>query len=280
MRVRVVTDSSTNVPDSYLARLGIVETPAIVIFGAESFLNKVELSSEEFYRRLATAGRLPTTAQPSPKQFADSYHRLAAEGAEEAIVVCVSGAMSGTLNSAIMAGEAAPLKIHPWDSMNASVGAAWQAIAAAEMAQEGLPVATLLERLAAIRARIQTATVPATLRYLVASGRVPKLRGNLGDLLNVKPILAMVGGWLEPVGRARGHRRALAAMIDRVATGLGDRLARVGIAHGNVPAAAEEFLADVRARVNVAEAFITDIGPTLATLAGPGIIALAAYTVE
>src|SRR5512136_1686859 len=103
MRVRVLTDSSTNVPDSYLAQLDIIELPALVNFGTQSFLNRIELSTEEFYRRLATADKLPTTAQPSPKQFVAAYEQAAAEGADEAIVVVVSGRMSGTLNAAALA---------------------------------------------------------------------------------------------------------------------------------------------------------------------------------
>ncbi len=114
MRVRVLTDSSTNVPDSTLAQLRIIELPALVNFGTQSFLNKVELSTEEFYRRLAAADTLPTTAQPSPKQFAAAYEyeQAAAEGADEAIVVVVSGRMSGTLNTAAVAAETAPIKVH------------------------------------------------------------------------------------------------------------------------------------------------------------------------
>jgi len=280
MRIRVVTDSSTNVPDSYLHQLGIIETPAIVNFGAESFLNKAELSVEEFYRRLAAADELPTTSQPTPRQFLDAYQHLANEGAAEIVAVCVSGKMSGTLNSAIIAAHEAPVRVHTWDTESASLGAGWQAIAAAEMAQEGVSSATLLEQLATIRQRMQTAATPATLRNLVASGRVPRLRGNLGDLLNVKPILSMINGMLEPVSQARGRRQALAKMIERVVAAVGERPVRVGIAHANIAQEAAEFLETVRGRLNAAEEVITDIGPALAALAGPGILVLAAYAVE
>ena len=82
------------------------------------------------------------------------------------------------------------------------------------------------------------------------------------------------------MGQARGYRRALAAVLERVAAGLGDRPARVGIAHANAPDAAEAFLVEVRARINVVEAVVTEIGPALATFGGPGIIALSAYTLK
>ena len=280
MRVRVLTDSSTNVPDSYLAQLSIIELPALVNFGTQSFLNKVELSTEEFYRRLAAADTLPTTAQPLPKQFAAGYEQAAAEGADEAIVVVVSGRMSGTLNTAAVAAETAPIKVHLWDSMSASMGAGWQAIAAAEMARDGLDASVILARLEPIRARVQAVTTPATLRYLIAGGRAPRLKGNIGEVLDIKPILAMVDGLLDPVGQARGRRKAVAAVLNRVAEAVGDKPARVAVTHANVPDEAAQFAQTVQTRLNVAELVVTDLGPVLATLAGPGIMALCAYTLE
>ncbi|MDQ1301947.1 MAG: hypothetical protein QG637_1869 [Chloroflexota bacterium] len=279
MRVRVVTDSSTNVPDSYLAQLKIVELPALVNFGAESFLNKIEISTEEFYRRLAAAAKLPTTAQPTPQQFAAAYAQLAAEGAQEVIAVVVSGRMSGTMNSAIVAAEDAPLKVHIWDSMSASMGAGWQAIAAAELARDGQAAAAILAQLEPIRGRMHTETTPATLRNLIASGRAPRLKGSIGELLDIKPILAMVDGLLEPVGQARGRRKALAELLNRAAGAMGDKPARVAVAHANVPEEAAQFAQAIQARLNVTELVVTDLGPVLATLAGPGLIAVCAYTV-
>jgi DegV family protein with EDD domain len=280
MRIRVVTDSSTNVPEAELARLNIAEVPAIVNFGAESFLNKVEISTEEFYRRLAAAEKLPTTAQPTPQQFAQAYARLAAEGADEIIAVTVSSKLSGTLSSAVLAAEHAAVKVHLWDSLSASIGGGLQAIAAAEMVRDGLASAELLQRLAGIRKRMQTATTPATLRYLVASGRAPKLQSSIGELLDIKPILAVIDGLLEPVSKARGRRRALQAMLDLVAGTVGDLPARVAVAHANVADEAREFLQAVKARIRTTEPLLTELGPVLATLAGPGLIALAAYTLE
>ena len=280
MRIRVVTDSSTNVPEAELARLNIAEVPAVVNFGAESFLNKVEISTEEFYRRLAAAEKLPTTAQPTPQQFAQAYARLAAEGADEIIAVTVSSKLSGTLSSAVLAAEHAAVKVHLWDSLSASIGGVLQAIAAAEMVRDGLASAELLQRLAGIRKRMQTATTPATLRYLVASGRAPKLQSSIGELLDIKPILAVIDGLLEPVSKARGRRRALQAMLDLVAGTVGDLPARVAVAHANVADEAREFLEAVKTRIRTVEPLLTELGPVLATLAGPGLIALAAYTLE
>lgn len=278
MRVRVVTDSSTNVPDSYLDRLKIIEMPALVNFDGQSFRNKVDISAEEFYRRLAATDKLPTTAQPSPQQFAIAYEGLAAAGAEDVIAVVVSGKMSGTLNSATVAAENAPLKVHLWDSQNAALGAGWQAIAAAEMAQDGLDATAILAELAGIRARMQTLFTPATLRNLIASGRAPRLKGNIGEVLDIKPILAMLEGMLEPAGQARGRRRATGELLNRISETVGDKPVRVGVGHADIPAEAAQFAEVVRGRLNVAELITTDVGPVLATLGGPGLLALCVYT--
>ncbi len=280
MRIRVVTDSSANVPDGYLSRLGIAEAPALVNFAGRSYLNKVELSNEEFYRRLAASDVLPTTSQPTPGHFADAYARLAAEGAKEIIAVCVSGRLSGTLNSATLAARQAPVPVHLWDSLNASIGAGWQAIAAAEMAAAGLEPAAILARLAALRDRMQVIFTPASLRHIIASGRVPKLRGTVGELLNIKPILVAAHGLLEPVTQVRTRRRALEVMVERLASALGMRPLRLAVGHANARDEAEAYMATIRGRLNVAEGVVFDVGPALATLGGPGLIGVCAHTLE
>ena len=188
MAVRIITDSSANIPDEYLSRLGIIEAPAVVNFGQESFLYKVELSLEAFYERLATADRLPTTAQPSPQQFVDAYRQAAAEGADEILAITVSSKASGTYSSAVAALEYAPIPTRVWDTQHVSMAAGWQGIAAAEMAAAGAGADQILARLDRLRARMRMAFTPANLKYIIASGRVPRLQGAIGELLNIKPV--------------------------------------------------------------------------------------------
>ncbi|OQA46350.1 MAG: DegV domain-containing protein [Chloroflexi bacterium ADurb.Bin325] len=276
MSLKIVTDSSTSVPAEQLARLGIIEVQASVNFGEESFLHS-ELSLADFYVRLAAAERPPTTSQPVPAAFLKAYEQAAAEGADEVIVVCVSGRLSGTLGSAVIAAEDAPLKVYPWDSEHVSLAGGWQAIAAGELAQAGWPTDAVLARLADIRQRTFLAFVPASLKHLVASGRVPKVRGAVGDLLSIKPIISAGNGLLEPTGQARGQRRALEALLDRAVDAVGDRPIRMAVAHANAAEQAGELAVAARRVLNVAEEFIYDVGPVLAALAGPGVLGLGAY---
>lgn len=277
MGLRVITDSSTSVPPEYLDRLNIIEVPASVNFGSESFLRS-ELSLEAFYARLATSDQLPTTSQPMPASFVQAYAQAAAEGADEIVAVCVASRLSGTLNSAVIAAaETQGPKVHIWDTEHVSIAAGWQALAAGEMVKAGWSSEAVLARLADIRSRTFLAFVPASLKYLVASGRVPKMRGAVGDLLSIKPIITGQGGLLEPTGQVRGQRRALETLLERAVTAMGDRPIRLAIAHANVPDQAAELFGAARGRLNVAEHFVYDVGPVLAALAGPGVLGISAY---
>lgn len=279
MRVRIVTDSSTNIPDATLARLEIVEAPAVVNFGQESFLYKVELSLQDFYRRLASAEQLPTTAGPPPQQFVEAFQRAADEGAEHIIAVTVSSRASGTHDSAVIAAKQAPVPVTVWDALHVSMAAGWQTIAAAEMVRDGLGVEAILARLAELRSRVQMTFSPANLKYIIASGRVPRLRGTVGDLLNIKPVMVTQDGRLEPVAQVRTQHKAQEHMIDLVAGALGDAPARVAVGHCNVSDAAAAFFERVRARIDVKEHVIVDLG-MLAALGGPGLLGLACHRVE
>jgi DegV family protein with EDD domain len=279
MPVRIVTDSSTNVPEDYLKRLNIIEVPAVINFGQDSYLYKVEMPLDEFYRRMLSTDRLPTTAQPPPEEFLKAYQRAADEGATEVVAVTVSSRASGTYNSAVIAAELAPLPVQVFDTLHVSMAAGFQTIEAAEGVLAGLNVAEILTRLEGIRARLQMAFSPANLRHLVASGRVPRLQAWIGDLLNIKPVVVTIDGVLEPVTRVRTQRKAQEYMIDLISGAVGPAPARVAVGHCNVPDEAAAFAEQVRQHFNVTEFVLFDLG-MLAALGGPGLLGLGAYTVE
>lgn len=284
MTVRVICDSSINVPDAYLDSLRIVECPALVIFGDEVYLNKVEIVDAEFYRRLAHLpknARLPTTAQPTPRQFTQAIEQVKAEGASSIVITTVSAKLSGTHNSAVQAAELEQdLPVFVWDTASASLGGGWQTIVAAEMALAGASFEVVVAALPDIQRRIVTVFTVNTLKHLVAGGRLSPVQGMMGTLLNVKPMLIIDEGLLKPIGRERGRKSAKAALIDLVRNRVGDRPVRIAIVNANVPDEAYAFEPDVRAALNVQELIVVELGPALAAQAGPGVIALGALQVE
>ena len=284
MTVRVICDSSINVPDSFLASLRIVECPALVIFSDEVFLNKVEIVDAEFYRRLAhlpKGARLPTTAQPTPRQFTQAIEQVKAEGASSIVITTVSAKLSGTHNSAVQAAELEhDVPVFVWDTNSVSMGGGWQTIIAAEMAQAGASFADIVAMVPKLPQRIVTVFTVDTLKYLVAGGRLSPVQGMMGTLLNVKPMLIIDDGLLKPIGRERGRKSAKAALIDLVLKHVGDSPVRIAIVNANVPDEAKAFEPAVREALNVQELIVVELGPVLAAQAGPGVIAWGALQVE
>lgn len=281
MMVRVVCDSSNSLPDDLISRLNITEIPALVNVatpqGIKSYRNKIELSIEEFYQILLSGNKLPTTSQPTPQHFADAFRAL--PGEEDILCITVSSALSGTYASAIAAVELVPdHKITVWDAKGASMDSGWQIVVAAEMAQQGASLADIMAKLPIVRDNTHTFFTTETLKYLAASGRVPRLSAGIGNLLDVKPILRfMHDGTIQPIARVRGRKRSLEDIISRAQEIFGERPVRVAVVNARCAPEAERFNSEVRQRLHVVDVQVIEIGPVLAALAGPGAMGLAIY---
>ena len=284
-RARIVVDSSSNVPQMLLAEYKMLEVPTLVNFGTESLRNNVELASDVFYARLTQSTQLPTTSQPPPSFFVEAYQQAFAEGAEHILVITVSHKFSGTFASAQTATQEFPQEVAAgrftlWDSASASIGSGWQALIAARMFEQGVELATLLARLEKIRATTVGYVTLENLKYAARSGRVSNLQAGIGDLLQVKPVMEVIQGRFAPVGRVRGRKRAIRDVIDRFHASVGDRPVNLAVAHANTQGEAAELAAEVRNTLNIQELYTVDIGPAIATLTGPGTIALLGHPVD
>jgi len=275
--IRLVCDSSCNVPQTYQEKLGIIQVPAWVNFAdGTSLRNGVDISDAEFYRRLQTERQLPTTSQPTPEDFIQAIE--AAEG-DEFVIAAVSSKMSGTFNSALQAAAllSGRKKVHTYDTLNASMGSGWQIIAGAEAAAAGADAEGVLAALRAARDRMFTCFTIDTLKYLAASGRAPMLQAMMGNLLDIKPLMQIQDGTLHLVQRVRGRQKSKRELVEMAASHVGDRPVRVAIVNANVPDEAAGLADDVRARLNCREIQIVELGPVLGALAGPGTLAIAAF---
>lgn len=279
MTLRIICDSSCTIPEHYQESLSIAQVPAWINFAdGTSLRNGIDISDVEFYARLEREKHLPTTAQPTPHEFAEA---IEATGADEVIVAAVSSKLSGTYASAVQSAEyVSNQKVYPFDTLGVSMGAAWPIIAGAELAQQGVDVQTVLAEMERVRSEIEMAFVIDTLKYLVAGGRAPAVQGMVGSLLNIKPLLEITEGKIEVVEKVRGRKRSKRALLDRMVKWAGDRPLRLGVINANVPDEASEFADMVIERLNVRELEIIELGPVVGILAGPGTLALAAYPVE
>ncbi|HMN27529.1 MAG TPA: DegV family protein [Caldilineaceae bacterium] len=280
-QTRVVVDSSSNVPVALQVRHRMLEVPTLVNFGAESFRNNVDLTAEQFYNRIAENSQWPTTSQPPPAFFADAYRQAFAEGATHLVVCTASAKFSGTFRAAQSAAAEFGLdRFTLWDSDSASMGSGWQALLAARWLEVGISREQLVERLDKVRAATRGYATIESLKYAARSGRLSNFQAGVGDLLQVKAILEVTHGRFSAIGRVRGRSRSLREMIDRFIADMDQRPVNIAIGHGNAPEEAARVAEDAQARLNVRELYIVEIGPAIASLAGPGIIGILGHPAD
>ncbi len=278
--IRMVVDTSSNVPDALLAQYNMIEVAAIVNFGTDSYLNKAELGEEAFYRMFAAAEEIPTTSQPTPGQFAAAYQQAFDEGADHIVLVTVSSKLSGTYSSAVLGAEKFDQsRFTLWDSLSASIGGGLQAIAGARAIAAGADVAGVRAAMQRVRSETYALLTVETLKYLAKSGRVSNLRAGVGDLLGVKPILTLDDGFLIHSGQARGRKRSKKEMVDKMVERFGSDAVVLAVAHSNVLAEAQDYLATLQSVLNIQESYVIDIGPAIASLAGEGVLAVLTHPV-
>ncbi len=280
--VALVTDSSADLADSVLDRHHIALVPLQVVFGTETFRDRVELKPEEFYRRLRTARELPTTSQPTPADFVRVLRDARAE-ADEVVAVLLSASLSGTFASAQAAVRAAGISgVHLVDSRSASLGLGMLALRGAELAAAGWSGGTIARELERIRGQAGMLLTVDRYDNLLRSGRVSRGKAWIAGMLDVKPVLSLdAAGRVIPVDRVRGKD----SLIPRVLALLDKRLTprpiviRFGVAHAEAPEMAERVRNALVAAYQPRECFVAPATGVLATHVGPGAWAIF-YQVE
>ena len=272
-QVAIVTDSSADLPDSVLDRHGIALVPLQVMFGNTTFRDRVELTPDQFYRRLRQSPELPTTSQPAPAAFIQAF-RDARQEADEVVAVLLGSNLSGTFGSAQAAVRAGGVQgVHLVDTRLASLGVGLLALRGAELAALGWNG----ERIAAelTRLRSQCGMLLTVDRYdnLLRSGRISRGKAWLAGMLDVKPILSFdVQGQVVPIERVRGREnleaRVLALLEERLTPR--PRALRFGVAHADAPAAAQRISAALIGKYQPQDCFVSLATGVLGTHVGPG----------
>lgn len=216
-RVAIVTDSTCDLDDATLARLGVLRVPLKVLFGDESFRDWVDLEPAEFYKKLVASDILPKTSQPSPADFLAVYNALAVEGFSGIVSIHLSGDLSGTCESAYMAADDSPIPVHVIDSRTVSQGLGLIVKGAAAARDEGLDLEAVVDKTQKIVDSLRVVFVLETLEYLVKGGRAGRAAGLAASLLNIKPVLEVKGGVVEPFAKVKGRKRAITEIADAVA---------------------------------------------------------------
>lgn len=276
----IVTDSTADIPEELIQRLGIRVVPLKVMFGEEALLDGVDIKAAEFYRRLSGTEKLPTTSQPSPADFTAEYLRIQEENPGAPIVsIHISTGMSGTFQSAtlgksLLEDEAANITLI--DSLSASYGFGLMVVRAAELAQSGASAAEIEAEVERLKSARKLYFLVDTLEYLQKGGRIGRAAALFGTLLNIKPILSIdKEGVIYAVEKARGRKKVLARVVELFKEELGEA-GRVNVAIGHTvqPESADEILALLRQNFEVGDVVYSHIGSVVGTHVGPGCNAI------
>lgn len=271
----VVLDSTADLPDPAARHPNWRLVPLYVRFGDETYRDHVDLGAVEFYEKLRASDAQPQSSQPTPADFEAAFAEL--EGFERILCVLISGKLSGTAESARLAAQAlGDDRVTVIDSESVSGGV----VILADAIQRRLDRGTTLEEIEEVVARFQRESTILftvdTLDYLVRGGRVGKAAGLAGQLLSVKPILAIDEGEVEPLKRVRGRQKALAELLRLFEEGTEDGPAlHVGVAHADAEAELETLVGRIRElRPQASLDFQAQLGPVIGTHGGPGTIGL------
>ena len=273
-KTAVVTDSVANLPPDLIERYNIGVVPLLVTFGLETFRDGVDISTAEFYRRLARDKVVPKTSTPALSDFVSVYSQ-AARRAEAVVAIHLAGALSGTAHTARQAAALVEAPVYVLDSNTAAAAQGLVVLAAARAAQRGAGPEEVLAAARRVMARVRLLVMLDTLEYLARGGRIGAVQAWLGMMLRFKPIVSLVNGSVQPVERPRTRQRALERLVELMADEVQDRPVHVAVTQATARAEAEALRDRIAARFDCRELFITEFTPVMGAHAGPGVVGIA-----
>ena len=273
-KIALVTDSTADLTEDIRKEYDVHVIPLKVRFGDQEYFD-YEITSEEFYRRLAAEKELPKTSQPSPEDFINLYRNLLRDY-REIISIHLSSGLSGTFNSANLARQSLDRKIYIVDSKNISLGMGLIVADAARKIKEGLSASQIVDRLMGVRKNIETLFTLDTLEYLQKGGRIGKVQGIVGVLLNIKPIVRVGDdGIYHTYGKTRSQEKALDGIVRALQDlAKGRKHMHLAVAHGAAQKAGLYLKEALENALQLKTSIFTQVGPVIGVHTGPGTIEL------
>ena len=275
MQVRIVTDSTCDLPQDIVQAHNIAVVPMYIHFGEESYLDGVTITREAFYQRLVTSDVLPVSATPGADTFLKAYTTLADQGATHIISIHISSTLSGVMDVAQIAAQASPVPVTVVDSGSLTLGTGFLAQTAALAAEDGKDVGEILGILEDQKARTHVFAVLDTLSFLRRSGRMNPIVATFGTLLRIKPLLKMHKG-VSSAERVRTTRTATQRLVDLLKDQV--PLERVALVHTHAMDKAEQLKQRVGNILPEGQVLSVDITPVFGVHLGPGAVGFACIT--
>ena len=273
MKVKIVTDSVADLPPKVVQELGITVVPLNVRFGTKVYRDNIDISAEQFYKKLAQSKILPATSVPSPAAFAEAYDELAKE-TDEILVITLTSKLSGTFNVALQSIELMKNKcrVEVVDSQWAIMAQGFVVMAAARAANEGASFEKVQNIASNNIKRVNMHAAFDTLKYLERGGRIGKAQALLGSLIGVNPIIGMEDGEVIPIARPRSREKALNHLRNFVASY--NSIDEIAVEYADCPDDAHGLIVTFKRRFPEKQIHVSRTSPVIGTHAGPGLIAV------
>jgi DegV family protein with EDD domain len=273
MNIKIVTDSTCDLPQNVIQELGITVVPLFINLFDKGYLDGVEITRQEFYSNLPDYKVHPTTGIPGVNAFIQAYKAISTKGASEILSIHISESLSGTVGVAQTAAkEFGQVPVTVRDSGQLSLGTGFQVELAAQMANEGKTMDEILTALDDIMSRTFVAAGLKTLEYLRRSGRMSRFMTGLGSLLQLKPILTMKDG--QPGSeRVRTNQKAEARLVEMLEEH--QPIERFALLHTNAPEEANAFYSRIADLIPNSDVYSMDITPVIGVHIGPGAVGYA-----
>lgn len=276
MTIRIVTDSACDLPQYLIDQHKISIVPLSVRFGEQEFIDRKDLTTEQFWTRCDSSPVLPETAAPSPGQFEAEFRKLAAEGATGIVMVALSGVLSATMQSAELAAKAVAghISVRVVDSRSASMGQGITVIACAKLAATGASLDEVARAGETFAQRSKVWGALDTLENLKKGGRIGGAKAMLASALSIKPIIEVIDGKIEEGGKQRTRSKALAFLLEKVREA--GPIENLAVLQANCTDFAA-FVESLR-EIYSGDIVVGDIGPIVGTHTGAGTIGVAFHT--
>jgi DegV family protein with EDD domain len=278
--LKIVMDSAGEIPEEWRTEYDVEVIPVNIQFENKTYQQGVDLSNDDFYRLADSTGVIPKTSQPSPQQFVEFYKRIAQVG-DTILSLHVTGKLSGTFNSAVLAAKELKNKLNiiPFDSGSGSAALGFMCKEVRQLDRAGATLQAILTRLNTIRQNVNVVLTLDTLEYARRSGRVKALPAALAALIKIKPIIILKDGALDMKERVRTRQRAVNRVLEIIHQRVGNRHVNVAVVHSQSLDTARQLMQKVKETLQVNEAIISDLSIGVAANLGPGTIGIVAYAV-
>jgi len=280
-RVALITDSTCDIPQSLVEGHNIIVIPLHVIWGGETFRDRVDIDPRAFYRRLVDDPQYPTTSHPTPDRFGAIFREALEGGADEIVAITLSSALSGAFEAAQQAATTVDHDVHVVDSKGTTMSLGWQVLAAARAREAGGDAQAMIQAAENVRDSVVLEVSLDTLEYLHKGGRIGGATKLIGSLLSIKPLVYVdhETGKVEAGARVRTRKRGLETLHRRFFEQLDtEKRMHIAVMHGDAPKDAEKVAERIEDEYSPAELLVEITGPVLGVHTGPGAIALAGYT--